>query len=107
MATVEQVAQLRRMIAEPTDDPYTDEMLGNLIDSYGDEAPLPLASAANTVWLQKAAEYLELVNISEGGSSRANGELYDRALKMAGLYEMQIIGATDASRGTRIARLVR
>ena len=106
MATVEQVATLRKMIAEPDDTAYTDEMLGALIDSYA-EGSAPLASSAQDVWTQKAAAYLELVNISEGGSSRSNGELYKRAVEMAALFGAQVDRADDSSRGTRIARLVR
>jgi len=108
MATVEEVAQLRRMVAEPDDTTYTDEMLGAIIDGYG-EGAAPLASSAQDVWLQKAASYAELVNISEGGSSRANGQLHTNALTMAKLYGAQVEtaeGSGSAGR-TRIARLVR
>jgi hypothetical protein len=106
MATVEQVAQLRLMVAEPDDTTYTDEMLGAVIDSYA-EAALPLASSANNIWLQKAAVYAELVNISEGGSSRANGDLWKRAMDMAGIYQVQVDGAAAVGQRTRIARLAR
>jgi hypothetical protein len=94
------------MIAEPDDTTYDDEMLGAIIDSYA-EATLPLASSASNVWLQKAATYAELVNISEGGSSRSMGDLHKRALEMAKIYQVQVDGAVDAGRSTRIARLVR
>lgn len=107
MATVEQVALLRKMVAEPDDTTYTDEMLGILIDSFGTDAALPLSSAASAIWFQKAASYAELVNISEGGSSRANGELYKRATEMGNLYQSQVDVATGSSQRTRVARLVR
>lgn len=108
MATVEEVAQLRRMVAEPDDTTYTDEMLGAIIDGYG-EGAAPLAASAQDVWLQKAASYADLVNISEGGSSRSNGQLHTNALTMARIYGVQVEtaeGSGPAGR-TRIARLVR
>lgn len=108
MATVEEVSQLRRMVAEMDDTTYTDEMLGAIIDGYG-EGAAPLASSAQAVWLQKAAGYADLVNISEGGSSRANGQLQTNALTMARLYGSQVDAAEGSGSAgrTRIARLVR
>lgn len=105
MATVEQVLQLRLMIAEPDDGTYNDDMLTILIDAATSVAPL--AEAAAQVWTQKAASYADLVDISEGGSSRKNGDLHKRALTMADLYSSQVDLATNGARRTRIARLTR
>jgi hypothetical protein len=106
MATVEEVKQLRLMVAEPDDTTYTDEMLGVLIDSYG-TASLPLAEAAYRVWTNKAASYAELVDISEGGSQRKNGDLHKRALTMAGIFKSEIDADASLSQRTVIARLAR
>lgn len=106
MATVEQVAQLRLMVAEPDETTYTDDMLSVLIDSYA-LTDLPLVESAYSVWVQKAASYADLVDISEGGSSRKNGDLHKRALTMADLYKGQLDAATALGQRTRIARLVR
>lgn len=106
MATVEEVAQLRLMIAEPDETTYTDEMLATIIDSMA-QTSLPLPEAAYAVWVLKAASYTDLVDISEGGSSRKNGDLHKRALTMADLFKSQIDTAADSARRTRIARIVR
>lgn len=42
-------------------------------------------------WESKAASYSKLVNITESGSTRANGDLYKNALAMAKHF-----GSTDA-----------
>lgn len=95
------------MIAEPDETTYTDAMLGALIDGYAG-GTVPLSRAARDVWYQKAATYADLVDISEGGSQRKNGDLHKRALTMAELYAGQATAEdTGAFRATRIARLSR
>lgn len=107
MATIEDVSQLRLMIAEPDETTYTDAMLGALLDTYAG-GTVPLSRAARDVWYQKAATYAELVDISEGGSQRKNGDLHKRALTMAELYQGQVtIEDSGLGRATRIARLTR
>lgn len=106
MATVEEIAQLRLMIAEPDETTYTDEMLSSIIDGYAIE-DLPLVESAYLIWTQKAASYVELVDISEGGSQRKNGDLHKRALTMADLFKAQLELAADLGRRTRIRRLSR
>jgi hypothetical protein len=105
VASIEDVSQLRLMVAEPDDSTYDDAALGALLDSYA-TATVPLSRAARDVWVQKAAAYAELVDISEGGSQRKNGDLHKRALTMADLYATQI-DLDTSDRPTRIARLVR
>jgi|SRR3954451_964964 hypothetical protein len=105
MATIEDVSQLRLMIAEPDETTYTDAMLGALLDTYAG-GTVPLSRAARDVWYQKAATYAELVDISEGGSQRKNGDLHKRALEMASLFNGQA-DLSDGNRPTRIARLSR
>lgn len=79
MATAQQIADLRRKINEPNDvDPYTDLYLGTLIDTG-----LELRLIAANIWEEKATQVLDLVNISEGGSSRANSQLHSNYLAMA------------------------
>jgi hypothetical protein len=107
VATVAEVEQLRLMIAEPDDTTYTDAMLGALLDGYAG-GTLPLSRAARDIWYQKAASYADLVDISEGGSQRKNGDLHKRALTMAELYAGQADAEDNGSlRATRIARLTR
>lgn len=107
MATIDDVAQLRLMIAEPDETTYTDAMLGALLDSYAG-GTVPLSRAARDVWQQKAAAYADLVDISEGGSQRKNSDLWKRATSMAELFAAQADAEdSGASRATRIARLTR
>jgi hypothetical protein len=107
MATIEDVAQLRLMIGEPDESTYTDAMLGALLDGYA-TATIPLSRAARDIWYQKAAGYADLVDISEGGSQRKNGDLHKRALTMADLWAGQVTAEDNGdTRATRISRLSR
>lgn len=107
MADIADVKQLRLMVAEPDDTTYTDAMLGALLDAYA-LGTVPLARAARDIWYQKAAGYADLVDISEGGSQRKNGDLHKRAMTMAELYQGQAdIQDNGLMRATRIARLSR
>lgn len=101
MATAEQVAELRRLADEPTQDPYTDAVLGVRIDAEPD-----LRLLASTIWREKAARYAGLVDIKEGNSDRKLSQLYRQALDMA-----VSLGGADAveggSRPTRTRRIER
>lgn len=84
MATMTQVGDLRRMIAEPTDaDPYSNSTLMAMIDDKG------VAGAAAAIWESKAAEVASLVDISEGGSSRKMSELHKNFLLLADRYRAE------------------
>lgn len=98
MATSEQIDSLRRLVAEPTQDNYTHLMLSDIIDATGS-----LNAAALQVWTEKAAGYVALVDISEGGSQRKNSDLLDHALKMIEIYT----GLVGGEGRTKIARLTR
>ncbi len=77
MATADEIAALRRATNILTDaDPYTDEYLGTLLDSLGHNG------SAEALWLDPAARYTTLANVSEGTSSRSLGQLHDHAMKM-------------------------
>lgn len=81
MATATQISDLRSLINEPTQDPYTDTVLGARIDALG---PTPdLRTLAATIWREKAAQYAGLVDIKEGNSDRKLSQLYRQALDMA------------------------
>jgi len=105
MATAEQIAALRLMIAEPDDvAPYTDLALGAMIDlAEGD-----LNAVACKIWTTKAAGVVGMVDITEGGSSRKMGSLHQQYLTMAKTYCSQTVEATaEASRATRISKIRR
>jgi hypothetical protein len=96
MATVTQIADLRKMVNEPTTAVYSDQYLSDLIDASANSS-----AAAVVIWDQKAARYAELVNVKEGNSSRDLGDLYDQALSMSKHYS----DASEAiSGGTRKSR---
>ena len=92
MATPTEIADLRRMINEPTTTTYTDDALSDLIDAAAD-----LDAAASSVWTEKAATYTELVDVSEGSSRRSLGDLHEQALVMAKHYRSTSSGNTGGS----------
>lgn len=96
MATVSEIADLRRMANEPTTAVYTDEALSTLID-----ASASLSAAAASIWQEKAARYASLVDVREGSSSRSLGDLYEQALSMSKHYSD---AATVAAGGRKPAR---
>jgi hypothetical protein len=104
MATKAQLAELRGYINEPKNEgDYTDEALGERIDASG------LRPVAVAVWEAKAARYAHLVNTTEGGSARANGDLYKNAITMANLFRPaeQDGGTGPGVRASRTRRIER
>ena len=82
MASAEDIARLRAMIAQPDDvEPWTDAALSALIDASAD-----LNAAAYSAWTDKAASYSDMVDTTESGSSRRLSQLQEQALKMANFY---------------------
>ena len=79
------VANLRKKVAEPTTDTYTDEQVLAAYTTAGS-----VAGAAAAIWQEKAAALAELVNTSESGSSRNLGDLYKNALAFAKFYKDQV-----------------
>jgi len=78
MATTDQISQLKLLIG---DTELTDDQLATIIDSEAD-----IQGAAAQAWQVTAAQYADLVNISEAGSSRSLGQLHQNALDMAKYY---------------------
>lgn len=82
MATAQELATLRDYINEPDDENgWTEEKLEAYLTTYGS-----LYRAAGAAWSVKASGYAELVNVSESGSSRSLGDLFDRARNMSLYY---------------------
>lgn len=79
MATLEQVAQMRRSTALEEDDAtYTDSLIGGMIDNLG------FPAAAAQIWREKAASVAGLVDTTESGSSRSLSQLRKAYAEMAG-----------------------
>lgn len=79
MATAEDIAAVRANVNEPTNDHYSDDQIGTIIDDYGGN--LDAASAA--IWRMKAGRYADLADVQEGSSRRSLGDLHEQALAMA------------------------
>jgi hypothetical protein len=102
MATIDQIKELRLAIEQPANvEPWTDEILGGLIDSYG------LNVAASKIWTIKASSVAKLVDISEGGSSRKNSQLFDHYTAIAASYGMKDVEATGGRRAATTRPIVR
>lgn len=106
MATAEEIAALRLLIAEPTEATYDDAALGVFLDTADNEY-----AAAYEIWTRKAAASAALVDISEGGSSRKMGDLYEQFLSMAEQMRQRAISVTPVpdgfGSGIRIRKLTR
>lgn len=106
MASAAEILALRAMIAQPENvPPYDDATLSAIIDgNTGD-----LNKSAWEIWTSKAASVANLVDISEGGSSRKMGDLYEQYLSMARVYGERVTDGSPGAtgRGTRISRLTR
>lgn len=83
MASPEDIATLRDLVAEPDDtNGWTDAKLGALLDT-----PMTINASASHVWSVKAAELATLVDVAESGSSRKLGDLYKNAKEMAAHFK--------------------
>jgi hypothetical protein len=104
VASADAVAQLRLLIAEPDNaEPYTDDALSARLDANPDSNMV-----AYDIWTEKAAARADLADISEGGSSRKQGDLYEQALKMAEFYRGRVTVDPPLAGGfTRIGKLRR
>ena len=104
MATEDQIAQLRLMINQPDNvEPWTDANLALLIDSSDGD----LQVAAGKAWRSKASTVAHLVDISEGGSSRKNSEIYKNYLAMANVYDPETEEPAAASGPSRTRQIER
>ena len=106
MATADEIAALRLLVAEPDQETYTDEDLNERL-----EAGTSQYTVAFDIWTEKAAAAAGLVDMSEGGSSRKLGDVYEQALGMADAMRERATSATSPPDGTgsgiRIKRLTR
>lgn len=105
MASEAEIARLRLLIGEPSGEVYDDEDLGTRLDTADGDPN----KAAYEIWTEKAAAAAELVDISEGGSSRKMGDIYEQALNMAKHFGSLVSGGVepDAPKYTRVSKLRR
>lgn len=93
MATAEEIAALRLLIAEPSEDSYTDSQLSARLDAITNVAEL-----AATIWTEKAGKYASLVDMQEGTSRRSLSQLQEQALAMAARFQEEAGGSAGGSR---------
>lgn len=98
MATSNEILELRGLVQEANNvAPWTDEFLGGLIDRYG------IKKSARSIWIQKAGERVDLVTISEGGSTRSASDAHKHALEMVDVFGDDADGAATVRTQTRRA----
>ena len=111
-ATAAQIAQVRRMVVEPTADPYTDELVQGFIESYPlldvlgtepfqiDYTTTPptqieqvgwiptydLPAAAAAIWEEKAGTLSQDFDFQADGGSYTRSQAYEQAMKQARYY---------------------
>lgn len=107
VATPDEMIELRGMLAERVpiggtadDTLFTDDQIRRWIDSNPD-----LERAAYEGWRQKAAEYANLVNVTDGAASREFSDLLSNAMEMVKLYAKSASGPTEGR--ARVGRIVR
>ena len=100
MAAAETIATLRRLANQPEDaEPYTNEKLNTRID----DADGDVRVVAAEIWTEKAATYADLVDVQEGSSRRALGDLYEQSIAMARQFGADV----DTQRIARTRRIER
>lgn len=90
------IARLRRMVNEPTEDTYDNETLSEylsvwpLVDSYGRDSintnwteAYDLHAAAADIWEEKAALFQVKHDFSADGAQFSSSQLYETAMKNA------------------------
>lgn len=94
--TADQLAQLRRMIADTTAEVWSDILLQAAAEAYvGTDGVYDMRGLAASLWEERAASAWELVQTAESGSSRAAQQAFDHAVVMAKRF-----GGDDGSSGT-------
>jgi len=112
--TAAQIAQLRRMAAEPLTTTYSDALLTTYIETY----PIPdgeghfpgeededywtptydLHAAAADIWDEKAAAVADRHDFSADGGSYNRSQVYDQAIKQARYHRARRAPATATLR---------
>lgn len=80
MASAGDIAEVRLNTDEPSDETWTDEVIGGYIDTLG------VAGASSKIWGQKAGRYASLVDTTEAGASHAFSDLSKNAIAMEKLW---------------------
>lgn len=106
-ATPDQISELRGMLGEripqggtSADTLFDDDQIVRWIESNPS-----LERAAFDGWRAKAAEFANLVSVTDGAASREFSDLLKNAKDMASLYQRSSDGPTEGR--ARVGRIVR
>lgn len=106
----EQLAFIRQLVSEPNDsNGWTDDRIQALAPAaVKADGSYDMRLLTSVVWEAKAADAVDMVDVSESGSSRSMGQIHGHAVKMAERYRAPADETADASAGrTRTRRIVR
>lgn len=96
MATSAEIQQVRAATNELANvPPFTDDFITTLIDAVG------VTETEYKIWTAKRNMAADLVQISEGGSTRANQQVFDHYSKIVAGYETDPGNAGNARRAPR------
>lgn len=103
MASAADIATVRLNSAEAGQAPYSDQVIGPLVDTRG------IDGASAQVWDWKAAAVAKLVDNSEAGASHSFSDLHKAYLLEASEYHKRAVDAARVagSSGIRIHRIER
>lgn len=103
MATTEQLAEVRAATNEPSNTaPFTDDYVMALIDAYG------MREAEYKIWVAKRNSAADLVQFSEGGSSRSQQQVFEHYSKIVAGYESGSDGSgNNQTRAPRTREITR
>lgn len=104
MATEAEILYVRRNTSELTDDTYSDEMIGELIDANGIDATIA------SIWEEKAASAASSVDVTEAGASHKFSDVYKNYSALAAYWRKKVDEDADpeASGGrVRVRKIVR
>ena len=107
--TVDELAQLRRMVSDADQEFWDDTMLQDAAVAFQNaDNTYDFRSLAASLWEEKAAKWATLVNTSESGSSRSMSQQFDHAIVMAKRFrESGSDEPTDSTLYPRSTRIVR
>lgn len=102
MATELQLQEVRVNTQEPDNtEPFTDDFITALIDAHGQ------TEAEHRIWIAKRNAVSAIVDISEGGSSRKNSQLFEHYSKIVLGYETEEVVAAQGARSPMTRAITR
>jgi len=101
MASISDIESVRLNVDEPSNDTYSDDDVGALVDANG------VAGASAIIWEQKAARFASMVNTTEAGASHSFGDLNKNALAMASLFRSQTTAVVNTTSRTKVRKIER